>query len=104
MNKPDSTWTGKKFNNRLKLCVYAWVRGKRWLYVGSSSNVLFRITDHPVINFIEPVLNSDRILFWRFDNKLEASKHELRLIKKRNPKYNIKGNEGRGISVYLIKT
>lgn len=82
------TISGKKYLSIPRVCVYAWTRGKQWLYVGQSDNVYVRILRHPVINTSEPVLETDKITLWPCISVSEARKLEREFIVERRPKYN----------------
>jgi len=74
-------------------CVYAWVRGKEFLYVGISDSVLRRIVGHNVIGKAEPVLESDRFYVWSFKTWNEASLLEAKLLADHPTKYSFRRSQ-----------
>lgn len=67
--------------------IYCWQRNGKALYIGQSTHIITRIVRHPVINVVEPVLDTDTIEIY------ECPPHglyalEQRLIEQYKPKYN----------------
>lgn len=81
--------TGKEFKTYKTACVYVWMRGNEWLYVGCSYRGLQRVVDskHHVLHAAE-IHDTDRILIMHNLTKQSAQLMEVCLIRKHNPKYN----------------
>ena len=90
LGQPSLEFDGQTFTTYCDLCIYGWIREKKWLYIGISGNGLKRVFRHNIINDIEPVLKKDKILIWSFPNRdyYEVQDLENKLINEFKPKYN----------------
>ena len=84
---PNESLTGKQLKTLGDICVYGWRRGESYLYVGASGKALGRIGTHNTIGKVEPILDDDRIDFWKFDNWEDAEMFEITMNKAFRPKY-----------------
>ena len=67
--------------------VYVWLRGNALLYVGVSRNPLARIAMHHVIDVIDKVLETDRLLLWECDTRENALELEAEYHRQYNPAF-----------------
>ncbi len=93
MRNPDLKISGKRFNLMKLPCVYAWLRGDEWMYVGVSTRGISRplaYGHHAMSDF----LDEDVLLIWRFRKEKSALDFEQELIKEKQPAKNVAGIEG----------
>ena len=99
--KPDTEIDGLSFNTWCGSCVYAWKRGDRYLYIGSSSRGLSRPLCHSVIGVAERVQDSDIVEAWFFEEEYPESGlpqfllFEAAMINRHRPLYNVTDNPDR---------
>lgn len=86
MDRDSLHFTGEQMMTVMQPGVYFWKRGEQWLYIGSSANILWRVSRHNVIGRVEPMEDQDVIGMIQTDDyiTLEAS-----MIATHRPKYNI---------------
>jgi hypothetical protein len=71
-------------------CVYAWVRGEEWLYVGFSSRGLSRPLTYGH-HALDDFRDTDELLVWRFKTIRYAFTFEQKLIEEKRPTKNKAG-------------
>lgn len=86
-------------------CIYAWHRpvikhnnkvDVKYLYIGCSMNGTYRISNHQVINKVEPFMEDDRISFYFFPIRTKKKvllQWERHLIRECKPILNKQSNE-----------
>ena len=69
--------TGKQLLDMMSEGVYYWKRGDRYLYIGSSTNMLWRVSRHNLIDRVEPILDKDDLLFLPTTNSIAEEEIEI---------------------------
>jgi excinuclease UvrABC nuclease subunit len=82
--EPDVKMSGSDFIKMNSSGVYAWIRGGKALYVGSSVEILARVASHNVIGRADAVMATDHFLFWC------ARRHEDYLVLEQQIESNLK--------------
>lgn len=90
----SSRFTGEKFLEMCSPCVYAWMRGDLWLYIGKSKCGSNRLSNHHVIK-PDKVQPTDEFVIWRVSSELDALILEAKLIAARKPLLNTARAENR---------
>jgi hypothetical protein len=85
---PSIVMSGSSFNNLGRICVYEWLRGGAWLYVGMSSRGLGRMYCHDKIGKTDEVLDDDTMRITHFETLEAALQYERELIIAHKPLYN----------------
>lgn len=86
---PDEMFSYASLRNLVQHAAYGWKRGRTYLYIGASANVLRRISGHNVIGKAEPMQARDRIVIWYARTAHSAKKLAERLEARHRPKYSI---------------
>ena len=82
---PDLRLTG---NILIEPQVYGWRRGQIYLYIGVTTKILGRLSNHHIIGVREKILKSDFIDIWTCPTYSVALQFEGELIQLLSPKYN----------------
>lgn len=86
--KPDLKLRGKTFTILKKaVCVYAWRRGKRYLYAGVTAALGVQIAKHKIIDQSEVFLPGDQLEIYVFMQRGAAERMLERIQRKHNPIY-----------------
>lgn len=100
--EPTIAFDGDLIVDLIRPCVYAWVRGDQWLYVGKSMVGVSRVISahHSTIR-PSMILATDRILFWQRHGAQEIAALESRLIDAKQPLYNKAEGEKQYLENYI---
>ena len=104
MTKWSKTFFGVEHSDMQRPCVYAWFRGTKCLYIGSSGRGYRHMFDHQIINKLEEVRPTDELKFIWTSSISDARKLEGELIRQYKPFYNQANVRGRLVTVKRIMT
>lgn len=98
--QPDLILYGVDLN---KPAIYAWKRGKQWLYIGITElGIIRRLKGHHIIGSIGQFRDGDRIDVWHINlPRINLITLEKRLILKYKPKYNKQSAKNSIIAIRL---
>lgn len=76
---PHKIFTVSDYSTLMQPCVYAWLRGSEYLYVGFSSRGLSRLLSHDKIGKEYTIEPQDQFLYWQCESEEIAEEFELQL-------------------------
>ena len=85
--EPALVLDAKAYFGALQVCLYTWRRGEEYLYIGCSTQVLIRISQHKIIGRSEPLQQGDTIEIYAFDDLQKAYELKAEWTIQYKPKY-----------------
>lgn len=86
--QPDKVLSFRDVDSMSVACVYAWKRENDYLYIGSTENLLQRISNHHIIGKADQFRSTDSIEIWITSEDDLGIDLEYTLIQEFRPKYN----------------